>query len=158
MDIIVIGGGAGGIFAAIAAKQSHPDLSVLVLEKTAVLLSKVKVSGGGRCNVTHACFDPNQLVKNYPRGGKELLGPFHRFQPRDTINWFQARGVELKTEADGRMFPVTDSSETIINCLMKESKDVGVEIFTATCVEGISIPKNTSRFSLTLSQKEPQKA
>ncbi len=135
--VIVIGGGAAGIFAALAAKASHPDLSVVVLEKTAVLLSKVKVSGGGRCNVTHSCFDPNQLVKNYPRGEKELLGPFHRFQPRDTIEWFESRGVKLKTESDGRMFPITDSSSTIIECLLSEARKLGVEIRLRQRVEKI---------------------
>ncbi|HUD00795.1 MAG TPA: NAD(P)/FAD-dependent oxidoreductase [Rhabdochlamydiaceae bacterium] len=137
MNLIVIGGGAAGIFAALAAKQAHSTLSVLVLEKTAVLLSKVKVSGGGRCNVTHACFDPQQLVKNYPRGEKELLGPFHRFQPRDTIEWFESRGVKLKTESDGRMFPVTDSSSTIIECLLSEARKLGVEIRQRQRVEKI---------------------
>jgi hypothetical protein len=137
VDVIVIGGGAAGIFAALAAKASHPDLSVVVLEKTAVLLSKVKVSGGGRCNVTHACFDPNQLVKNYPRGEKELLGPFHRFQPRDTIEWFESRGVKLKTESDGRMFPITDSSSTIIECLLSEARKLGVEIRLRQRVEKV---------------------
>lgn len=136
-DVIVIGGGAAGIFAAIAAKQSHPSFSVVVLEKTAVLLSKVKVSGGGRCNVTHACFDPRELVKNYPRGEKELLGPFHRFQPRDTLDWFESHGVKLKTESDGRIFPVTDSSTTIIDCLLSEARKLGVEIRLRQRVESI---------------------
>jgi predicted Rossmann fold flavoprotein len=137
MNLIVIGGGAAGIFAALAAKEAHPDISVVVLEKTAVLLSKVKVSGGGRCNTTHACFDPQQLVKNYPRGEKELLGPFHRFQPRDTIEWFESRGVKLKTESDGRMFPITDSSSTIIDCLLSEARKLGVEIRLRQRVEKI---------------------
>lgn len=137
MNLIVIGGGAAGIFAALAAKQAHPEMPVLVLEKTAVLLSKVKVSGGGRCNTTHACFDPQQLVKNYPRGEKELLGPFHRFQPRDTIEWFETRGVKLKTESDGRMFPITDSSSTIIDCLLSEARKLGVEIRLRQRVEKI---------------------
>lgn len=127
-DLLVIGGGAAGIFAAIAAKAKRPSARVAVLEKSAVLLAKVRVSGGGRCNVTHACFDPKLLVKNYPRGEKELLGPFHRFQPKDTVEWFESRGVKLKAEEDGRMFPVTDSSETIIDCLLKEAEEVGVEI------------------------------
>src|SRR5208282_2194490 len=88
----------------------------------------VRISGGGRCNVTHACFDPLALSQNYPRGGKELIGPFHRFQPKDTIEWFESRGVQLKTETDGRVFPVTDQSETIIACLLDEAKKLGVEI------------------------------
>lgn len=138
IDFVVIGGGAAGIFAAIAAKQNHPHLSVLVLEKSGVLLSKVRISGGGRCNVTHACFDPLQLSKNYPRGGKELIGPFHRFGPRDTVEWFESRGVKLKTESDGRMFPTTDSSETIIHCLLSEAKKLGVVIALRQKVEQIS--------------------
>lgn len=136
-DLIVIGGGAAGIFGAIWAKETHPDAKVTLLEKSAVLLAKVRVSGGGRCNVTHSCFDPKLLVQNYPRGGKELLGPFHQFQPQDTIEWFEERGVKLKTEADGRMFPVTDSSETIIQCLLNEAKKVGVEILLRQRVQNI---------------------
>ncbi len=136
-EVIVIGGGAAGIFAAIQAKTAHPEDRVVLLEKTAVLLAKVRISGGGRCNVTHACFDPKLLVLNYPRGEKELLGPFHRFQPRDTIEWFESRGVKLKTEADGRMFPVTNSSETIIQALLSEAKTVGVEIFLKQRVQNI---------------------
>lgn len=138
IDFVVIGGGAAGIFAAIEAKRAHPKNSVILLEKSAVLLSKVRISGGGRCNVTHSCFDPMLLSKNYPRGGKELIGPFHRFQPRDTVEWFQSRGVKLKTENDGRMFPTTDSSETIIQCLLSEAKKLGVEIAMRQRIEHIS--------------------
>jgi len=127
-DVIVIGGGAAGVFAAISAKQANPSASVALLEKSAVLLSKVKVSGGGRCNVTHGCFDPKALVKNYPRGAKELLGPFYQFQPRDTMEWFTSRGVALKIEGDGRVFPVSDSSQSIIDCLVEEMRKVGVEV------------------------------
>lgn len=137
MRLVVLGGGAAGFFAAIKAKTDHPDWSVLLLEKTAVLLAKVRISGGGRCNVTHACFDPKLLVQNYPRGSRELLGPFHHFQPKDTIAWFEKRGVHLKTEADGRMFPITDSSETIIQCLLREAQEQGVEIRTLQKVERI---------------------
>ncbi|MBS0630246.1 MAG: NAD(P)/FAD-dependent oxidoreductase [Verrucomicrobia bacterium] len=137
VDLLIIGGGAAGIFAAIEAKRSHPEDSVLVLEKSAVLLSKVRISGGGRCNVTHACFDPLALSKNYPRGGNELIGPFHRFGPTDTIAWFEQHGVKLKTESDGRMFPTTDSSETIIHCLLDEAKKLGVEIALRQKVEQI---------------------
>src|SRR3954468_23663943 len=112
--VIVIGGGAAGFFAAITAAETlGPNGSVTLIEATAHPLAKVRISGGGRCNVTHACFEPRELVKRYPRGGRELLGAFHRFQPRDTIAWFGERGVELKTEEDGRMFPVTDDSATI---------------------------------------------
>lgn len=127
-DLIVLGGGAAGIFAAINAKLAHPTANVLLLEKNAVLLTKVRISGGGRCNVTHACFDPKQLVKNYPRGEKELLGPFHVFQPSDTIKWFESKGALLKTEADGRIFPQTDQSETIIQTLLKEADRLAVVI------------------------------
>src|SRR5690554_6258539 len=127
-DLIVIGGGAAGVFGAITAKTYFPNAKVVLLEKTAQLLAKVRISGGGSCNVTHACFDPAVLVQNYPRGFRELRGPFHRFQPKDTIAWFESRFVTLKTEKDGRMFPITDSSETIINCLLTEAKKVGVEI------------------------------
>lgn len=136
-DFTVIGGGAAGIFAALCAKENAPTSQVAVLEKSAVLLSKVRVSGGGRCNVTHACFDPTELVKNYPRGHKELLGPFHQFQPRDTIEWFKKNGVELKTEADGRMFPTTDSSSTIIDALLKKAQELEIPIALKQRIEKI---------------------
>ncbi len=136
-DLIVIGGGAAGFFAAISAKAANPNARVALLEKSAVLLAKVRVSGGGRCNVTHSCFDPTLLIQNYPRGGRELRGPFHVFQPRDTIQWFESRGVTLKAEADGRIFPVTDSSETIINCLLDEAKKLGLEILLRQRIEKI---------------------
>lgn len=150
MRIIVIGGGAAGFFAALAAKEKNPTAEVLLLERTAKLLSKVRISGGGRCNVTHSCFDPKLLVKNYPRGSRELLGPFNRFQPRDTIDWFKQRNVPLKTEKDGRMFPITDSSSTIIHCLMGEAEKLGVEIRTLTKIKEIT--KNNGKF---LIQIEP---
>lgn len=135
--VVVVGGGAAGFFGAIAHAERNRSNKVILLEKTATLLAKVRISGGGRCNVTHACFDPRELVKNYPRGGKELLGPFHQFQPKDTIKWFEDRGVELKAEEDGRMFPITDSSQTIIDCLMKSALEVGIEIRLNQRVESI---------------------
>jgi len=150
-DVIVIGGGAAGVFAAIAAKNTNPLLSVLLLEKTGTMLSKVRISGGGRCNVTHACFEPALLVKNYPRGEKELLGPFHRFQPRDTLEWFQSRGTPLKTEEDGRMFPVTDRSETIIDTLLTEAKRLNITIRLKTSV--LNIKKEPNSFLLTLAEE-----
>jgi hypothetical protein len=125
-DLIVIGGGAAGIFAALNAKKK--GFRVAVFEKTATLLAKVRISGGGRCNVTHACYDPLALSKNYPRGNRELVGPFHQFQPQDTLDWFAARGTKIKREEDGRMFPVTNHSETIINTLLSEAKKLGIEI------------------------------
>ncbi|MDP1607996.1 MAG: NAD(P)/FAD-dependent oxidoreductase [Chlamydiales bacterium] len=125
---VIIGGGAAGIFAAIRCKTVSPSSRVILLEKTNQLLSKVRISGGGRCNVTHSCFDPPQLSQHYPRGSKELIGPFHAFQPKDTVSWFAERGVALKIESDGRMFPTTDSSETIIQCLMNAAALAGVEI------------------------------
>lgn len=135
-DLIVVGGGAAGVFAAIQAKTSSSR--VLLLEKSGVLLSKVRVSGGGRCNVTHACFDPLTLVKNYPRGEKELIGPFQRFQPKDIIHWFEERGVRLKTESDGRIFPQSDNSQTIIDCLVTEAEKLGIEILFKQKIENIT--------------------
>lgn len=129
--VLVVGGGAAGYFAAIAAAEHlGPAGTVVLCEATAHPLAKVRISGGGRCNVTHDCLDPRELVKRYPRGGRELLGAFHRFGPRDTIAWFAERGVTLKTEADGRMFPVTDDSATIVECLQREAARVGVEVRT----------------------------
>lgn len=135
--ICILGGGAAGLFAAIRCKELNPSSPVLLLEKTNQLLSKVRISGGGRCNVTHACFDPNQLIRYYPRGAKELIGPFHLFQPQHTVAWFAERGVQLKTEKDGRIFPVTDSSDTIIHCLMHAASQAGVEIRKQQHVVGI---------------------
>lgn len=149
-DLIVIGGGAAGVFAAVNFKEQHPEGAVLLLEKSSQLLAKVRISGGGRCNVTHACFDPQELIKNYPRGSKELLGPFHRFQPRDTVEWFAARAVPLKVEADGRMFPVTNSSQTIIDCLLDSAAKNKVEIRLKTDIHAIQ--KIGDLFQLELSQ------
>jgi predicted Rossmann fold flavoprotein len=131
-DVIVAGGGPAGFFAAIRCAELNPRLRVLIIEKSTQTLSKVLVSGGGRCNVTHACFDPAQLVTFYPRGGMALRGPFTRFQPQDTVQWFTSHGVPLKTEADGRMFPVTDSSETVANCLREAAKKAGVMVMMRT--------------------------
>lgn len=136
-DLIVIGGGPAGFFGALRAAEVNPGLKVLIVEKGRKLLRKVRISGGGRCNVTHACFDPAELVGYYPRGHKELRGAFSRFQPGDTIGWFESRGVKLKAEADGRMFPITDSSETIIECLLGEAKRLGISIQTGTEVRSI---------------------
>lgn len=128
--IIVIGGGAAGFFAAINIAQKCNDCDVVILEKTSKLLSKVRVSGGGRCNVTHACFDNSLLVKNYPRGEKELRNVFSRFSTSDTVLWFKQRGVELNAEQDGRIFPISNTSETIVNCLLSEAEKNGVKIKT----------------------------
>jgi hypothetical protein len=127
-QIIVVGGGAAGFFAAIACAEAAPDSAVTIYEATAHPLAKVKISGGGRCNVTHACFEPRELVKRYPRGHRELLGAFSRWQPRDTVAWFETRGVKLKTESDGRMFPVSDNSQTIVDCLMTTAAKAGVRV------------------------------
>lgn len=129
-DLAVIGGGAAGFFGAIACAETRAGQRICILEKGSALLGKVRVSGGGRCNVTHACYDPAKLVSFYPRGGKALRGPFTRFQPRDTVAWFESRGAALKTEADGRIFPVSDSSETIVNLLVETARHHGIEIRT----------------------------
>lgn len=126
--LIVIGGGAAGFFCAVNAARLHPSLEVTVLEKTSKLLSKVKVSGGGRCNVTHSCFNIPDMVRHYPRGGNFLKKAFHQFFTTDTIQWYSERGVQLKTEEDGRMFPVTNSSQTIIDCLLREANKYGIDI------------------------------
>lgn len=149
LRIIVVGGGAAGFFAAIAAADANPDAQVKLLEKGQSYLAKVKISGGGRCNVTHACFDPREFSQRYPRGGRELIGPFHRFQARDTIDWFESRGVKLKAEKDGRMFPVTDSSQTVIDCLMNACRRSGVTLFPNTEVKNVE-PQPDGSFTVTL--------
>jgi len=126
--LVVIGGGAAGFFCAVNAARMNPSLEVIILEKSSKLLAKVRVSGGGRCNVTHSCFSMAEMVKKYPRGAGFLKKAFHQFFTTDTIQWFRERGVPLKTEADGRMFPATNMSETIVACLMKEANKYGVEI------------------------------
>jgi predicted Rossmann fold flavoprotein len=138
-SLIVIGGGAAGIFCAVNAARMDPSLSVTVLEKTNKLLSKVKVSGGGRCNVTHACYVIADMAKKYPRGVNFVKKAFHQWFTTDTIQWFAERGVELKAEEDGRMFPVTDSSQTIIDCLMREVNKRGVEILMRTEVTEVEM-------------------
>lgn len=146
LKIGVIGGGAAGFFGAIVCAQQNPDNQIFLFEKHKQVLSKVRISGGGRCNVTHSCFDPSLLVQNYPRGHRALRGPFARFQPKDTIDWFLARGVELKVEKDGRMFPITDNSQTIIDCLLREAKKAKVNIILQKGIERIE--KKDERFQV----------
>ncbi|MDR2539771.1 MAG: NAD(P)/FAD-dependent oxidoreductase [Chlamydiales bacterium] len=151
-DLIILGGGAAGVFASIHAKLAYPTANVLLLEKSAVLLAKVRISGGGRCNVTHACYEPKQLIKNYPRGGKELLGPFYAFGPADTTKWLESKGVLLKTEADGRIFPQTNQSETIIQALLQEAHRLAVIIKLTEHVE--ILENHVSYFTLHTHKKE----
>ena len=136
-DIIIVGGGAAGFFTAINIVENNPKLKVAILERGKTVLEKVRISGGGRCNVTHACFVPNDLVKFYPRGEKELRGPFHQFCSGDTIDWFEKHGVELKIEDDGRMFPISDSSQTIIDCFLLATKKLGIQVLTGQSVQSI---------------------
>jgi predicted Rossmann fold flavoprotein len=136
-DVIIVGGGAAGFFTAINIVEKNPKLKVAILERGKEVLSKVRVSGGGRCNVTHACFVPNDLVKFYPRGEKELRGPFHQFCSGDTILWFEQHGVELKIEEDGRMFPVSDSSQTIIDCFINATQKLKIDVLTGQSVQSI---------------------
>ena len=133
--IAIAGGGAAGFFAAITCARANPANAVTIYERGSQFLTKVRISGGGRCNVTHNCFDPRALSERYPRGKRALISPLNRFSPRDTVNWFEERGVKLKTEADGRMFPVTDSSQTIIDCLVEEAKAAGVRLIARNGVE-----------------------
>src|SRR5690554_1391150 len=148
-DVVVIGGGAAGFFTAINAAEENPKQKIIVLERGKEVLTKVKISGGGRCNVTHAEFIPKELSQNYPRGEKELLGPFHTFMTGDTIEWFEKRGVALKIEEDGRMFPVSDSSQTIIDCFQAETRRLGVDVLLNQSVK--EIKKDGAHFNLTTS-------
>ncbi|WP_425076785.1 NAD(P)/FAD-dependent oxidoreductase [Psychroserpens sp. S379A] len=145
-DVIIVGGGAAGFFAAINIAEQNPSLKVAILERGKEGLQKVKISGGGRCNVTHAEFIPSELIRNYPRGEKELLGPFHQFMTGDTIEWFEQRGVALKIEDDGRLFPVSNSSQTIIDCFLNEAKTHNVEVLYNHSVKHINmLPQAQSR-------------
>jgi hypothetical protein len=152
LRVIVVGGGAAGFLGAITAAEANPHAQVTILEASRQVLAKVRISGGGRCNVTQACFDPSGLVQNYPRGGKALLGAFTRFQAKDTVAWFNAHGVQLKTEADGRMFPITDSSETIVECLINTAKAAGVNIRTGTPI--IAAKSLSTHFEILLKSEE----
>ena len=150
--IIIIAGGAAVFFAAITAAIAHSRASIILLEAGREFLSKVRISGGGRCNVTHHCFEPSQLVQYYPRGGKALRGAFSRFQPKDTIAWFKSRDVTLKTEADGRMFPITDDSATIANCLLETAKEYRVNLRPNSPVK--SLQKLENKFWVELKNGE----
>lgn len=136
-DIIIVGGGAAGFFTAINIVENNAKLKVAILERGKAVLEKVRISGGGRCNVTHACFVPNDLVKFYPRGEKELRGPFHQFCSGDTIEWFEKHGVELKIEDDGRMFPTSDSSQTIIDCFLGLTHKLKIDVLTGQSVQSL---------------------
>ncbi len=145
LQVVIVGGGAAGFFAAINCAAIHLQTQVSLLEAGRKPLAKVRISGGGRCNVTHHCFNPALLIQNYPRGGKALRGAFFRFQPQDTVAWFAKQGVALKTEADGRMFPITNSSETIVNCLTQAALKTGVKLLTNSGVKTIQrLPKGFS--------------
>ncbi|HLV51223.1 MAG TPA: NAD(P)/FAD-dependent oxidoreductase [Flavobacterium sp.] len=137
-DVIIVGGGASGFFTAINLAEQRPDLRIAILERSNEVLSKVKISGGGRCNVTHACFVPNVLTKYYPRGERELKGPFHTFCTGDVMEWFSERGVALKIEDDGRIFPESDSSQTIIDCFLEEAAQLQIKIIKQTIVQQLS--------------------
>jgi predicted Rossmann fold flavoprotein len=150
--IIIIGAGAAGIFGAISIATKNPDAEVLVLEKSSKLLSKVKISGGGRCNVTNVCQEPKELIKHYPRGHKKLKKAFEQFGSKEIVQWFESRGVNLKSEADGRVFPITDDSQTIIDCLLNECKKHNVAIRTKVTVESLS--KTENGFSLKIKGSE----
>ena len=142
-DVLVVGGGAAGFFAAINTAEQNPKLKIAILERGSNVLSKVKISGGGRCNVTHAEFIPQELVLNYPRGEKELRGPFHNYMTGDTMEWFESRGVPLKIEEDGRVFPVSNSSQTIIDCFLEQVKKYKIEVLLNHPVQGIRYKNET---------------
>lgn len=155
--VVIAGGGAAGFFAALNISDEFP-CRIIVLEKSSKLLSKVKISGGGRCNVTHACFEPSDLIPFYPRGGKELLGPFHVFQPGDVFDWFGKRGVELKVEEDNRVFPVSDNSQTIIDCFLREAENKKVEIRLNEGLESFSREEDPGGWNIRTTKENMLKA
>jgi len=150
---VIVGGGAAGFFAAVTIAEAAPGMEVIVLERGPQFLSKVKISGGGRCNVTHACFDARELTTRYPRGERALIAPFKQFQASDTVAWFEQRGVKLKIENDGRMFPTTDSSQTIIDCLLNAARNVGIKLRMNCGAESVA-KKYGGGFELKLSGGE----
>ena len=152
--VIVVGGGAAGFFAAIVCAESSPGAEVTVLERGSRFLDKVRISGGGRCNVTNACFDPGEFADHYPRGGKALLSPFLKFSARDTVAWFESRGVRLKTEGDGRMFPVSNSSQTILDCLVNSAQAAGVKLML-NCGVAQAAKLPDGRFEVGLERRSP---
>lgn len=154
-DAVVVGGGAAGFFGAIQCAEAAGDARVVILEASRRVLTKVQISGGGRCNVTHHCFDPDEMARrHYPRGSDELIGPMYRFGVADTVEWFEDRGVELKTEDDGRMFPVTDDSQTVIDCLKDAAQKAGVEVKTSTRVQKLVPMGDGEGFELSLDDEE----
>jgi predicted Rossmann fold flavoprotein len=153
VQIAIIGGGAAGFFAAIACARANPENEVSIFERGSEFLTKVRISGGGRCNVTHACSDPRTLSEHYPRGARALISPLHRFSASDTVAWFEGHGVRLKTEPDGRMFPVTNSSRTIIDCLLGEARAAGVRLFPRKGIEHARI-SGPNTFALSLNTAE----
>lgn len=148
LEIVIIGGGAAGFFGAIAAAEACPDARVTILEKNRTVLNKVRISGGGRCNVTHACFDNRKLVRHYPRGEKPLRPLLDRFDAQATVRWFESRGVALKTEADGRMFPQSNTSETIVNCLLNTASRLNIAVRTSCGVDTLTPDGNRWRLTL----------
>ena len=154
-SVVVGGGGPAGFFAAIACAEAAPGIEVTLLDKGPQFLSKVRISGGGRCNVTHACFEPREFAAHYPRGEQEMIGLLQRFQARDTVAWFESRGVKLKTEPDGRMFPTTDSSQTIIDCLLSAAREAGVKLHLNRRLEAVTKLADGG-FELRLTPPDPQ--
>ncbi|MES0489335.1 MAG: NAD(P)/FAD-dependent oxidoreductase [Leptospirales bacterium] len=154
MDVVVVGGGAAGFFAALSVKEHNPECNVTILEKADTVLSKVKISGGGRCNVTHSCFDIPKLVSFYPRGGSFLKKAFHQFQPKDTIQWFEDRNVRLMTQPDNRIFPQSGSSQTIIDCFLENARKLNIHIQTGCDVTRISFPDEQKAFEITVKKKQ----
>jgi len=153
VQIAIVGGGAAGFFGAIACARANPQNEISIFERGSQFLSKVRISGGGRCNVTNICSDPKLLIQHYPRGGRALISPFHQFSSNDVVAWFQSRGIRLKTEPDGRVFPVTDSSATIIECLLNEARGAGVRLFARRGVDRVT-KADDETFQLTLTTME----